>query len=92
MLPTCKDVAAGAEAAKQCAIQVLAQVQNAVGSLDRVVRLVKLTGFVNTEGAFEKQPQVRTARFFMLCQHSCHLSSPVVVACARLWMVQVSLC
>lgn len=53
------DVAAGAEAAKSCAIALLAQVKAACGGdLDRLVRVIKLTGFVNSTADFEDQPKV----------------------------------
>jgi enamine deaminase RidA (YjgF/YER057c/UK114 family) len=53
------DVAAGAEAAKLCAISLLAQVKAACGGdLDRVTRVVKLTGFVNSTADFGDQPKV----------------------------------
>lgn len=53
------DVAAGAEAAKLCAINLLAQVKAACdGDLDRLVRVVKLTGFVNSTPDFGDQPKV----------------------------------
>ncbi|WP_294610946.1 RidA family protein [Roseovarius sp.] len=53
------DVAAGAAAARVCAIALLAQVKAACGGdLDRLVRVVKLTGFVNSTGDFTDQPQV----------------------------------
>ncbi len=49
----------GAEAAKTCAIQLLAQVRAACdGDLDRLVRVVKLTGFVNSTPDFTEQPKV----------------------------------
>lgn len=53
------DVAAGAAAARTCAISLLAQVRNACGGdLDRLVRVVKLTGFVNSTTDFTDQPKV----------------------------------
>lgn len=53
------DVAAGAAAAKTCALSLLAQVQAACdGDLDRLVRVVKLTGFVNSTDDFTRQPEV----------------------------------
>ncbi|SEO71119.1 Enamine deaminase RidA, house cleaning of reactive enamine intermediates, YjgF/YER057c/UK114 family [Salinihabitans flavidus] len=53
------DTAAGAEAAKSCAISLLAQVKAACeGDLDRLVRVVKLTGFVNSTTDFIEQPKV----------------------------------
>jgi enamine deaminase RidA (YjgF/YER057c/UK114 family) len=53
------DVAAGAAAARRCAINLLAQVRAACGGeLDRLVRVVKLTGFVNSTVDFTDQPKV----------------------------------
>ena len=49
----------GAEAAKSCAINLLAQVKSACeGDLDKLVRVIKLTGFVNSKSDFTQQPQV----------------------------------
>ena len=49
----------GAEAAKLCAISLLTQLKIACdGDLDRLVRVVKLTGFVNSTADFVQQPQV----------------------------------
>ena len=53
------DAAAGAEAAKRCAISLLAQVKKACsGDLSRLVRVLKLTGFVNSTADFTDQPKV----------------------------------
>lgn len=53
------DVEAGAAAAKRCAINLLAQVRAACGGdLERLVRVIKLTGFVNSTADFTNQPQV----------------------------------
>ena len=53
------DTAAGAAAARTCAISLLAQVKAACGGdLDRLVRVVKLTGFVNSTADFTDQPMV----------------------------------
>lgn len=53
------DVTAGAAAARRCAIALLAQVRAACdGDLDRLVRAVKLTGFVNSTADFTDQPKV----------------------------------
>ncbi|WP_127114721.1 RidA family protein [Shimia sediminis] len=50
---------AGAAAARTCAIGLLAQVKAACGGdLDRLVRVVKLTGFVNSTGDYGDQPKV----------------------------------
>jgi enamine deaminase RidA (YjgF/YER057c/UK114 family) len=53
------ETAAGAAAAKTCAISLLAQVKAACGGdIERLVRVVKLTGFVNSTGDFGEQPAV----------------------------------
>ena len=52
-------VEAGATAAQTCAIALLSQVKAACeGDLDRLMRVVKLTGFVNSSPDFTEQPQV----------------------------------
>ena len=48
----------GTEAAKRCGIMLLAQMKAALGSLDRVERVVKLGVFVNSHGDFTDQPKV----------------------------------
>ena len=49
----------GAAAARSCAISLLAQVKKACGGdWSRLVRVVKLTGFVNSTPAFTDQPRV----------------------------------
>ncbi len=49
----------GAAAARVCAINLLAQVKAACGGdLDRLVKVVKLTGFVNSTADYTEQPQV----------------------------------
>lgn len=49
----------GAAAARACAISLLAQVKAAAGGdLDRLKRVVKLTGFVNSTSEFGDQPKV----------------------------------
>ncbi|MEO0828892.1 MAG: RidA family protein [Pseudomonadota bacterium] len=53
------DVEAGAAAARTCAISLLAQVNAACdGNIDRLQRVVKLTGFVNSTPDFTEQPKV----------------------------------
>jgi len=48
----------GQAAAKLCAINLLAQAKTALGDLDKVVRLVKIVGFVNSTPDFDQQPVV----------------------------------
>lgn len=52
------DVAAAKEAAQLCALNILAQVKACCGDLDKVARIVKLTGFVSSDGTFSAHPQV----------------------------------
>jgi enamine deaminase RidA (YjgF/YER057c/UK114 family) len=50
---------AGAHAARRCALALLAQLRAACeGDLDRVVRVVKLTGFVNATADYGDHPKV----------------------------------
>jgi enamine deaminase RidA (YjgF/YER057c/UK114 family) len=48
----------GQKAARACAINVLAQVKAALGDLDKVVRVVRLGGFVNSAPNFVEGPKV----------------------------------
>lgn len=53
------DSAAGAKAARTCALALVAQLKAACGGdLDRVKRVVKLSGFVNSSPDFTEHPQV----------------------------------
>ena len=52
------DVETGCEAAKLVALNCLATVKEALGDLDKVIRVVKVTGFVNSAAGFVSQPQV----------------------------------
>ncbi|MBO9406912.1 RidA family protein [Shimia sp. R9_1] len=53
------DTQAGADAAKTCAISLLAALKAACGGdIDRLVRVVKLVGFVNSTPDFTDQPKV----------------------------------
>jgi enamine deaminase RidA (YjgF/YER057c/UK114 family) len=53
-----RDLAFGKDAARACGLMVLAQVKAAIGSLDRVERIVKLGVFVNSDPRFTDQPKV----------------------------------
>ena len=53
-----RDLAFGEEAAKRCGMMLLAQMKKALGSLDRVERVVKLGTFVNSAAGFTDQPKV----------------------------------
>ncbi|MFO1240774.1 MAG: RidA family protein [Sphingomonadaceae bacterium] len=53
-----RDLAYGVQAARACGLMVLAQIKAALGSLDRVERVVKLNIFVNSDPRFTDQPKV----------------------------------
>lgn len=46
------------KSAKSCAINILAQIKRETGSLDKVSRIVRLSGFVNSIPEFSQQPKV----------------------------------
>lgn len=52
------DVERGREAARLCGVMLLAQIAKALGSLDRVERIVKLGVFVTSDPRFTDQPKV----------------------------------
>jgi enamine deaminase RidA (YjgF/YER057c/UK114 family) len=56
------------EAARVCAIQALACLADALGSLDRVERIVRLTGFVASAPGFHQQPAVIDAASELMVQ------------------------
>lgn len=51
-------VETGQDAARACAVNLLAQVKAALGDLDKVTRVVKLSGFVNSAPDFQDGPKV----------------------------------
>jgi len=52
------DLEAGIAAARRCGVMLLAQIKAALGSLERVERIVKLGVFVNSSPGFTDQPKV----------------------------------
>jgi enamine deaminase RidA (YjgF/YER057c/UK114 family) len=48
----------GQKAARACAINLLAQVKAAIGDLDKVVRVIRLGGFINSTPDFVDGPKV----------------------------------
>ncbi|HVL86432.1 MAG TPA: RidA family protein [Candidatus Thermoplasmatota archaeon] len=58
----------GQEAARVTCLNVLAAVKDAVGDLDRVVRIVKVTGFVRSAPGFVDQPKVINGASDLLVQ------------------------
>ncbi len=52
------DLAKGHEAARLCALSILAQAKAALRDLDRIVQLLRLNGFVNAAPGFADHPKV----------------------------------
>lgn len=52
------DLARGQDAARACALMIVAQLKKHLGGLDRVDRIVKLGVFVNSTADFTDQPKV----------------------------------
>jgi enamine deaminase RidA (YjgF/YER057c/UK114 family) len=48
----------GQKAARACAINLLAQLKSALGDLDKVTRVVRLGGFINSAPGFTDGPKV----------------------------------
>jgi enamine deaminase RidA (YjgF/YER057c/UK114 family) len=48
----------GQKAARACAINLLAQLKGALGDLDKVARVVRLGGFINSASGFTDGPKV----------------------------------
>ncbi|KEQ57056.1 YjgF/chorismate mutase-like domain containing protein [Marine Group I thaumarchaeote SCGC AAA799-E16] len=49
------------KSAKSCAINILAQIKREAGSLDKVSRIIRLSGFVNAVPEFTQHPKVINA-------------------------------
>ena len=49
------------KSAKMCAINLLAQMKRELGDLDNVTRIVRLSGFVNSDPEFYQHPKVINA-------------------------------
>ena len=61
-------LAQGNEAARICALNALAQVRAALGSLDKVRQVVRLEGYVQCAPGFRQQPQVLNGASEVLTQ------------------------
>jgi len=78
------DIADGQAAARMCALNVLAQLNAAAGSLSAIARLVKIAVFVASTPDFTSQPQVAdgASRLFLdvLGEAGAHARSAIGVA------------
>lgn len=60
-VPTERTVEDAQGAAKICAINILAQIKANLGSLDRITKIVRVSGFVNSTGDFTEHPKIINA-------------------------------
>lgn len=58
----------GFHAARMCALNALAQIKACIGDLDKVTRIVRVEGFVQSADGFTKQPQVINGASELLVQ------------------------
>lgn len=78
----------GVEGARACGLMILAQLKAALGSLDRVERVVKLGVFINSVADFTDQPKVANGASELMAQvfgdAGKHARSAVGVPCLPL--------
>ena len=60
-VPTAQSIEKAQEAAKLCAINALAQLKAELGDLEKIQRIVKVSGYVNSEQNFSDHPKVINA-------------------------------
>ena len=53
-----ENVEVAQKSAKMCAVNILAQIKRETGNLDKVTKIIKLSGFVNSVSEFSQQPKV----------------------------------
>jgi enamine deaminase RidA (YjgF/YER057c/UK114 family) len=58
----------GFHAARMCALNALAQIKSCIGSLDKVTRIIRVEGYVQSADGFTKQPQVVNGASELLVQ------------------------
>ena len=60
-VPSVQSLEQAQKAAKLCAINALAQLKSELGSLDKISKILRVSGFVNSEPDFTEQPKVINA-------------------------------
>jgi enamine deaminase RidA (YjgF/YER057c/UK114 family) len=60
-VPTSQSIENAQKAAKLCAINALAQLKAELGDLDKIKKIIKISGFVNSEQNFSEHPKVINA-------------------------------
>jgi len=67
-VPENQSVDSARDAAKICIINGLAQLKANLGSLDRIIKFVRISGFVNSNSDFIEQPKVINAASDLLVE------------------------
>lgn len=80
------DVSQGQQAARLCAINILAQAKAALRDLDRIVQLLRLNGFVNAAPSFADHPKVLNGASDLMVEilGNKGLHTRIAVGCASL--------
>lgn len=60
-VPSEKSIEEAQSAAKLCAINLLAQLKSNLGSLDKITKILRVSGFVNCTPEFSEQPKIINA-------------------------------
>ena len=60
-IPTKQSLEEGQKAAKLCIVNALAQLKQELGNLNRIKKIIRISGFVNSTEDFTKQPFVINA-------------------------------
>lgn len=60
-VPSERSIEEAQSAAKMCAINLLAQLKSNLGSLDKITKIVRVSGFVNCTPEFSEQPKIINA-------------------------------
>jgi enamine deaminase RidA (YjgF/YER057c/UK114 family) len=80
------DVSQGQQAARLCAINIIAQAKAALRDLDRIVQLLRLNGFVNAAPGFVDHPKVLNGASDLMVEilGNKGLHTRIAVGCASL--------
>ncbi len=57
-VPTQQSIEEAGKAAKLCAINALAQLKASLGNLDKINKIIRVSGFVNSTPEFDQQPTI----------------------------------
>lgn len=60
-VPSERSIEEAQSAAKMCAINLLAQLKSNLGSLDKITKIIRVSGFVNCTPEFSEQPKIINA-------------------------------